>query len=63
MLTPQPLIFGVLLIGFLLLFHDLLFHIGRAKPLGKEVVVRGVHIHHAYVGVALILLAVGLWIS
>lgn len=43
--------------GVLIVLHDILYHLGFGKPLGKEVKVLGLRIHHAYIGIMLVLLA------
>jgi len=42
-------------VGIVLILHDLLFHLTGKFGLGREFRVRGVHLHHGYLGGALVL--------
>ena len=57
MLSPQHSVwFGAVLVvvGYALLLHDVLYHLGKVRGVGKEVRVGRFHLHHGYVGLALI---------
>jgi len=45
-------------VGLVLLLHDLLYHLGIMRlHISEPFKVKGVRIHHAYIGLALILLS------
>jgi len=45
-------------VGLVLLLHDLLYHLGILRlHISEPFKVKGVRIHHAYIGLALILLS------
>jgi len=46
----------IMLAGLALILHDLLYHLTGRFGLGRDLMLWGVHLHHGYIGVALILI-------
>jgi len=51
-------ILGILLVllGSFLVIHDVLYHLGLVPGLGRETEIFGIHLHHAYIGIILMVL-------
>ena len=60
-MTPLALL--LLCLGVLLVIHDVLYHLGFAPGLGREIRIGKIRVHHGYLGLALILLGVLLMAS
>jgi len=50
----------LLIFGIFLLLHDILYHLGYVPPLGKKKELYGIHIHHGYIGLILIVVGIAL---
>ncbi|RLE54209.1 MAG: hypothetical protein DRJ40_11400 [Thermoprotei archaeon] len=48
----------ILTIGIFLIVHDILYHLGKAPSLGREVYVGRYHIHHGYIGLLLVIIGI-----
>ena len=45
-------------VGLVLLLHDLLYHLGILRlHISESFKIKGIRIHHAYIGIALVLLS------
>jgi len=51
----------LIVLGLFLYIHDLLYHMGLAPRLGREFKIGKFRVHHALIGIALILIGILLY--
>ena len=49
---------SLIILGSIILLHDILYHLGYVKGIGIPVLLKGFHFHHGYFGAILIIVGV-----
>ena len=65
-LSPPIILSSVMLlllmiVGILLVVHDILYHLHLVPGVGRELEVFGIKIHHGYVGLIMLIIGLILW--